>query len=367
MKKAVYLFFLVLITLYLFPEVINKDKPLKGQWDFGLSELHRISGAGSQLFANIGSIVTDNGESVYVMDRKLVKIHIFNREGKYRSSFGQKGEGPGEIRRPRGMALKNGNIIVFDTGRIHYFTSKGTYKKSYPISRDIRPRFMKDTYTLVSVPRINWQDPKGMGRVILYNLQNQQKRTLMEFATFKKGMVRKTSSSGSYSFSMSHSALTPLLILALHQGKFYYGMSNRYRITIADENMKEKLTFSLNRKKQPVPAGFKDKVLEGIDFPDNIKKMIKKGFPDHLTFFYRIFVDKNGMIYTLVPTPLQENRLQLDVFSPTGRYLYKAAMAVAEDRSIEQIYWKGDTLYLGLETAEGDLFVSKYRLRLPPR
>ena len=110
-------------------------------------------------------------------------------------------------------------------------------------------------------PFHSWLNPLRVP--LVPDLVPQIKRTLMEFATFKKGMVRKTTSTGRHSFSMSNSALTPLLVLTYHQNKFYHGMSNLYRITVSDDNMKKELTFGLIRKKKPVPAGFKDKVLEG--------------------------------------------------------------------------------------------------------
>jgi len=225
---------------------------------------------------------------------------------------------------------------------------------------------MEDQFTVLSVPYINWRDPKGIGRVILYNLKNRQKRVLLEFATFKNGMVRKSTSTGSHSFSMSHSALTPLLVLTLNQGKIYHGMSNQYKISVSDLKMTKSLSFGIKRKKILVPEKYKDTVLMGIDFPDRIKKEIKKGFPDHFTDFYRIIIDKNGLIYTVVTAPLQENIIKLDIFSPAGKYIYAAEIKLHEDISIQRSYFNGNKLYLGIEDDEGDLMIAKFRIILPP-
>lgn len=367
MKKFVIIIWgFLLIGVSLSAGVANKDRPSRGKWDFEKEEIFRITEAGSEVIANIGHMATDESENLYLLDRKRVKVYRFDRDGTFISAFGKKGEGPGEIRNPRGMDLREEDLIIFDSGKVHYYTTSGKFIQSFIIPREIRPRLMLDRFTLLSLPYINWRDPRGIGQILLYDLKTRQQRVLMEFATYKKGVVRKSTSEGSHSFSLSHYALTPLMILTVHEEKIYYGMNNSYQITVADLNMKELLRFGIDRKKTTVPAAFKDEVVEGVDFPDSIKKEIKRGFPSHFTYFSRIIIDKNDRIYTVLTDPLQENRVKLDIFSPDGQYIYSAEIEVDEDSSIQRSYLNGDKLYLGLEDGEGDLVIVKYKLLFPP-
>jgi hypothetical protein len=183
-------------------------------------------------------------------------------------------------------------------------------------------------------------------------------------------MVHKTSGTGSSSYSFSSSAITPIMVLGYDHDLLYYGFNNIYKITIKDiKTLEEKLVFTLGREKSKVTAGFKDDLLKHIDWPENIKVEIKKGFPDYFTYFERIICDPNNNIYVFVtPTdPDQRKKTRLDIFSPRGKYLYSAEIVAAEGLEIRRSYWKKDKLYLVLETEDGDIKLEKYKIRLPVR
>jgi hypothetical protein len=63
--------------------------------------------------------------------------------------------------------------------------------------------------------------------------------------------------------------------------------------------------------------------------------------------------------------PAARNRLKLDIFSPRGKYIYSAEIAVEEGSEIGSSSWKKDKLYLAVETEEGDIKLVKYQIRLP--
>ncbi|MGD2086972.1 MAG: 6-bladed beta-propeller [Candidatus Aminicenantes bacterium] len=374
MKKIVaylVLFFLFPLALMLYPQKVinNPDKPLKGTWDFHMEKLWEIRELGGEIFANIGQITSDNQETVYVVDRKNFKIFIIDKNGKLISSFGRKGEGPGEFKQLESCFLVNDQLVFPDrrSNRVHYFSKKGKFLKSVVIPNDLSPRVMVDENRLISVPYINWRDPKGRASGFIYNIKDKSKKTLFEFSTYKKGMVRKTSGTSSTSYSFSSSAITPIMVLGYNDGKLYYGFNNVYKITVRDiESLEDELTFTLEREKSKVPAAFKDDVLKHIDWPENIKREIKKGFPDYFTYFEGINCDQNNNIYVSLTftNPDQRNKKKFDIFSPQGQYIYSAVISSPEDTEIRGSTLKGDKLYLSLETGEGDLMLVKYKIRL---
>ena len=64
-------------------------------------------------FSTLTDVVTDDYGHVYVLDSKLSRISIFNRNGQYMFSFGQKGKSDKELRRPTLLAVRPGGQTAF--------------------------------------------------------------------------------------------------------------------------------------------------------------------------------------------------------------------------------------------------------------
>lgn len=368
MKKIVVFSVLtVLLTLSIYSRVTNKDKPLNGKWDFKKTKIWEVEGSESQVFANIGGILSDDRETVFVTDRKNFKTFIFDKNGKFVAAFGNKGEGPGELRQMPRPFLVN-DLLVFPDRRAHkvlFFSKKGEFLKSVAIPDNLRPRLMIDEHRILSVPYINYLDPKGKAEGLIYNLKDKSKQRVFNFSSYRKGMVRKSSGNNTSTFTYSDSSITPMMVVGYQNNRIYYGMNDRYFITVKDLDLNVVLDFSLDREKTAVPAGFKRELAKEIDFPEEIKKEIIKGFPEHFTYFERIFADQRQNIYVLVTDPLKHNRMKLDFFSPSGSYIYEAEILVEENLELLNGIFKKDKLYLAVETEDGDIRLIKYNVNMP--
>ncbi|MCP4213617.1 MAG: 6-bladed beta-propeller [bacterium] len=347
--------------------VENPDKPLKGTLEFKYEKLWETDSFGPHIMAVISGFEVDDNETIYVSDRKSSRIHILDKNGKWLSAFGKKGEGPGECKRLGSLFLKGDSLIIEDSPKLHYFSKQGQYRHSVIFPRDIQPRQLVDEHTIISLPWINFRDPKCEAEVSIYNLKEKKKTPLFKFSTYRKGVVRKVSGKNRMSYSFSSSYITPVMILSYHNGKLYYGMSNQYHIHVADMQGKELAAFSLQREPQKAPLSFKKKLIEQLTFPEHAKKEILKGFPDYFNYFQNIKIHDNGNIYVSVNEPLQEERESFDIFSPEGKYLYRARMTVPanEDGALSRFRFKNDKLYMVLENEDGDLKIIKYRVRHP--
>lgn len=79
-------------------------------------------------------ILIDDLDHIYVTDESKSKIIILDTSGKELGTWGEYGEGEGQINRPSGMCFdEGGNILVVDTfnHRISRFTKSGTYINSF--------------------------------------------------------------------------------------------------------------------------------------------------------------------------------------------------------------------------------------------
>ncbi len=213
------------LSLYSQSWVTNPDKPAHGKWDFKPVKLWEIDEVAGDVFADIGNITADENGTVYAADWKNFKVFILDKNGTFISSFGKKGEGPGEMKRLGRFFLVNGKIAFPDRGanRVHYFSKRGKYMKSIIMPATLTPRGMIDENRLISVPYINWRDPKGKAEGFIYNIKDKSKKTIFQFASYRKGMVHKSSGGSSYSFSYSNSAITPGMVISYSGGKIYYG------------------------------------------------------------------------------------------------------------------------------------------------
>lgn len=67
---------------------------------------------------------------IYVVDTGSHCVFVFDFQGKFLDSFGNEGQGPGELSRPTGLhIMKNGNVVIADKGnnRIQTFDKAGNF------------------------------------------------------------------------------------------------------------------------------------------------------------------------------------------------------------------------------------------------
>ena len=91
-----------------------------------------------------------------------------------------------------------------------------------------------------------------------------------------------------------------------------------------------------------------------------------KGMPDVATFFSRIFIGKNGLIYIFVSDLENEDGQGVDIFSPEGKYLYHGEIKVEEGSKIRSpIAFYKNSIYMFVEDEEGESSLIKYKIDLP--
>jgi WD40 repeat protein len=75
---------------------------------------------------------------IYVLDSRDNNIKVFANDGRFLTTFGREGSGPGELSRPWILAIVNGRPQVVDTrnSRIQIFSSTGQYQRSYILAAD---------------------------------------------------------------------------------------------------------------------------------------------------------------------------------------------------------------------------------------
>jgi hypothetical protein len=88
-----------------------------------------FDGPEEYLFGQIVSLAHGPDGSIYVMDRHVPALRVYNPYGTYRATFGRQGEGPGEYRGPDGglNVLSDGRVLLRDpaNARVQVYSSEG--------------------------------------------------------------------------------------------------------------------------------------------------------------------------------------------------------------------------------------------------
>jgi hypothetical protein len=88
-----------------------------------------FDGPEEYIFGEIVSLARAEDGTIYVMDRQVPALRVYNSDGSYRTTFGRGGEGPGEYKQPDGglNVLSDGRVVLRDPGnaRMQVFSPDG--------------------------------------------------------------------------------------------------------------------------------------------------------------------------------------------------------------------------------------------------
>jgi hypothetical protein len=347
-------------------EIINPDKPEKGNWDFKMENLWTIDSYGDEVIANPRQLrIADNGK-VYIHDGKNKRYYIFSPDGKFIKAFGKKGEGPGEIKMiEQARIIPFGDtLVIADRDKIHYFDGDGGYIRSVRNTYfRRRPTLFIDENRFISapvllIPRFN----KDGAKIKLINLKTDEEKIIAKFDAFKKGAVE----SDGFAVAIVVGGLTPMMTIGYHNNLLYWGMNNDYKINVSDLDGKIKFTFGIDRDAKMISDKEKYATIgdEG-GTPKEMLDKIRKNLPNRMTFFSRIQEYKDH-IYVTVASLGGEGNPKFDIFSKDGKYLYQAEIKLEDGNRIASgPVFKGGYLYLGLENEDGEFTIGKYKVQVP--
>ncbi len=370
MKKITFIILFFISGIILLSQVVNQDKPFKGEWDFNKKLIWEKDTAGKDVFGDIQNIAISKTGKIFVADMKNSLIFIFDKDGNFIKSFGKKGEGPGEIRDYFGGNLLQivGNKLIFsDRAMLHYFDLDGHYIKTIKISPRLKPREFLNEDIFISAPVIVDRRGKGTEKIILFNLKTDEKTEIATFRPFDKASVTQESKGNQMTVGIVIGDITPMMLVRYSNEKIYYGMNNKNELTICDIKGKKLFNFSNPEKK---PNKVSEKYLKNLktrlgDIPANILNNIINGLPKNASFFSDINIDRKGNVYLFESDPDSDTLRVIDIYDKSGKFMYRSKIGVDNDRTINGIQIEGDFIYIWTEDEDGNVILSKYRIELP--
>lgn len=370
MKLIVLVMMVFTFTASLFSQVKNPDTPLKGRWDFHMEKTWEVEEAENDLFGSVQNIGSADDGRVYILDSKNYKIYIFSPEGKFISSFGKRGEGPGEIKNfemGEQLFVVNQHIIVADRSRISYFSLDGTFEKSIVYSTQLKPREFISDEVLISAP----VNPVLLGgktaKIKWYNVKDHREKIIAQYEPFKEAAATERSPGRTVTITAVFSGVTPIMMVKYRNNQVYYGMCNTYTINRVDLKGKKTFSFSIEgREAQKITPAIKKELAKGLsDIPQDILERILDGLPKKASFYQDLSIDNRGFVYVFLANPTGAPIQDIDIFSPEGKYLYSSLLRAEEGNSIQVIYLLDNLLVIAVEDEEGTVKVAQYSVQLP--
>jgi len=297
----------------------------------------------------LGLVVDEDGQ-IYVVDSKEAKIKIFSPEGKFVRSFGQKGQGPGELNMPSGINLTaDGRLLVEDAlnRKMIFFSLEGEFleEKSLAtklglvnllvdrednfIAREITveeskmyfviKKFKPDLTEIFQLDKVNFPNPL-QGKINLFNIMTY------------------------YQFDS--------------QGNILYAKNDQYEIKYYSPG--EKLFQIVEKKYKKVKITKEDieEMLEKIPSTQGANVKNRLVFPDYFPPISYLSVDRSNQVYVRTYDKGQrKNEYWIDIFDDQGIFVARSLTTAIP------LFWRKKKAYSIEEDENGYQVVRRYLVR----
>jgi hypothetical protein len=115
------------------PMLLHDSRRKRAATSLRLKLLNTFGDSKQGYIAEASDIAVDEEGRVYIADRLLHHVIVYDRMGKFITAFGRRGKGPGEFENPTWIAYRNGRIAVgnFPSPRVQIFDKNFKYLTSF--------------------------------------------------------------------------------------------------------------------------------------------------------------------------------------------------------------------------------------------
>jgi len=263
----------------------------------------------------------DTQGNIYILVVQSEQAHIFKftPNGEFELSFGQHGQGPGELGRPVTIIVTSRQeLLVTDPGnaKLVYFQADGSLQREVSLARNIPIIYPLTNSNVVVFGRIH-PDPEAASLIYPLELCDGSLEPITKLDEFLMENFRVT---------RRLQGTQPGFGFAIGGGYIFTGNEARdYEIWIFDLSGKLVRKIRKQYESVSVPETMKERILDRYN--ENIRPMIF--FPDYLPPFRTMTADEEGrlLVVTFEEGEIPgENRI--DVFSPEGAFIGRLSAAV---------------------------------------
>lgn len=364
MKRICLVGCLLVPALALPGQLTLKDSPARGGWHFNPEKIWEVERAGDHDFGRVGELLVSEHDYVCVRDFGRDISYVFDKDGTFVRAFAARGEGAGQLPLYLNRFHAGSKIVLAAPDRLHYFSEDGVFERASENDLFARfPLWFTSEGEFIYAPYLP-QSPVHSTRLLAVDLASGQERLLLDFS--EPGPEQDRSFRGPMLMIPS---LTPQVKVACDGGRMVLGRNDRYKVFIAERTGSVRSTFSLDRRGAMVTLQDKQQLLAGAKLPVDQKEQIIATLPNEATRFYQLsLIDGCIWVFAVTEAKQKTRSQQIDIFSDSGTYLYRAALAFGDGLAFagaSDVVLKGRHAYVILGDGRGNRTLAKYRISLP--
>ncbi len=290
--------------------VKNPKEPMYGEEVFSLEEdlsIGEAEGRKEYMFSEIGTITVDDGERIYVSDRKEIHIKVFDKDGVYLNTIGRKGQGPGEFESISGIQITHHpELMVFDMNirRLSFFSLDGEFIRlksigeiqALELKMNSNENFIADAVIL---------DPKNFLAVTSLKIFDSNLKLIATIYTSEPKDV--------------FTPFLPFTVWTLYKiNNIVVGYNNTYEFQILEPE--GKIIKKIMKEYVPVKITEEEKKERLKQLQQSEKKEVPEFYPAYLSFTVD---DDNRIFVQAMERPKNKKGYYYDIFNSEGIYLAK--------------------------------------------
>ena len=262
---------------------------------------------GDYAFDEARNFVVDDEGSIYVLDTKSAQVKVFDRSGKYLRTIGRKGQGPGELDRPRMLSINRagGEISILELSRrISFFKLDGTFLRHVSFKEIWALYGHVDSKGCIYVTE-GFVDPKDPR----YELKKLGPDASF-IAMLAKSPAPRPGNFNPFS-AVGYWRIGP-------NDTIVYGYPETYEIQVFGvDNLK--VARKITRDYDPVAVTEEEKKEEEKDYPQG--SGIVLDFSKYHAAYYRFFLSDLGHVVVQTWEKAKDGKFVHDIFDAEGRFI----------------------------------------------
>ena len=269
-------------------------------------------------FGRVYSLAMGPDGTIYVVDRQVPALRVYNPDGTYRTTFGRHGGGPGEYARPDGglAVLSDGRILLRDpaNARIQVYSPEGESLDTWRIRGNFNTSSRMAVDTLDRAYQIVLLDPEadvrdwevGLVQILPDGTPGDTLREPDTGYEPPRIEARQETEDGGINASVSGVPFSPdeEAVLTRH-GYWIHGISTDYAFTL----LKPQGPLRIEKVQEPVPVAGGEKAEEeaftvrNMRFTDPNWRWNGPPIPDVKPSYRDIYPGEDGTIWVRVSAP----------------------------------------------------------------
>ena len=265
------------------------------------------------IFSQIRSIEVDESGRMYILDQREAHVYVFDSKGNYVKTFGEKGQGPGELNTPLSINITSRKELAVENFRrgINFYSLEGDFIRELSTAKEGMLRIGIDSRDNIFGTMIVRDEEDPRYEVRKFDPQMNKLNSLLS------SPLPNTRNEGFNPFGGA------VMYAIRHDDYVFCASPETYTLNVFDPLGELVMKISKDYDPVEITKEEKEEVTEGM--PAEIQVSI----PKHHNPFRRFIIDDEGRIWVMTYEQVEEEEgFYHDVFDSEGKFIAKIPLKI---------------------------------------